>query len=37
MRPEFQFLLDPRRAPEGFEPMLQVNNPPGVLYRLRLP
>jgi len=34
MRPQFRFLLDPRHAPNVFKPVVQVYNPPAVLYEL---
>jgi 4-amino-4-deoxy-L-arabinose transferase-like glycosyltransferase len=34
MRPQFQYLLDPRRAPPGLVPVLAVDRPPAVLYKV---
>jgi 4-amino-4-deoxy-L-arabinose transferase-like glycosyltransferase len=34
MRPQFQFLLDPGNAPPGFRPIVQIVDPPAVLYEL---
>jgi len=34
MRPQFQFLLEPRRAPKELVPVLKVDYPPAVLYRI---
>jgi hypothetical protein len=35
MRPQFQYLLDPRNAPPGFIPIVELPYPPAVLYELR--
>jgi hypothetical protein len=35
MRPEFQSLLDPMRAPAWLEPITYTVNPPSVLYRVK--
>ncbi len=35
MRPQFRFLLEPRSAPPDLLPVLKVDYPPAVLYRLR--
>jgi hypothetical protein len=35
MRPQFRFLLEPRSAPPDLVPVLKVDYPPAVLYRLR--
>lgn len=35
MRPEFQSLLDPSRAPSWLEPITYTANPPSVLYRVK--
>ena len=36
MRPQFRYLLDSRNAPKGFKPVVQIYNPPAVLYELTL-
>ena len=35
MRPQFQFLLDPSRAPKWLVPLTYTVQPPAVLYRVR--
>lgn len=34
LRPQFSYLLDARRAPPGFKPIVQIYYPPAVLYEL---
>ncbi len=34
LRPQFRYLLDPRRAPPGLRPIVQTSYPPSVLYEL---
>ena len=33
-RPQFQFLLDPKRTYPGLEPLVYIQNPPAVLYKV---
>jgi len=35
LRPQFSYLLDPTRAPKQLQPVVQVYNPPAVLYELK--
>jgi len=35
MRPQFSYLLDPTRAPPALHPIVQVYNPPAVMYELK--
>jgi hypothetical protein len=36
MRPQFQYLLDPRSAPKELKPLTYTTNPPAVLYKVDL-
>jgi hypothetical protein len=36
LRPQFQYLLDPARAPSGLRPLVSTAVPPAVLYRVEL-
>lgn len=35
MRPQFNYLLDPTRAPQQMHPVVQVYDPPAVLYQMK--
>ncbi|MGA2624621.1 MAG: glycosyltransferase family 39 protein [Bacteroidota bacterium] len=35
LRPQFSYLLDPARAPRQLHPVVQVYNPPAVLYQMK--
>jgi hypothetical protein len=37
MRPQFQYLLDPRNAPPELRPLTFTAYPPAVLYKVELP
>ena len=37
LRPQFQMLLDPRRAPPYLHPLTYTTSPPAVLYQVILP